>query len=185
MPHIINTNTGYCETHNKFEYIVLEAGSVTDAKLKANSNKLNKIQASLLPDQKSQSNPVYNAKLNSLPIDSFQVKVFEDNENAIYKHSSKSKLKSKPKRILVENEMVFFIFYLFFGGIIKCILYFLISKNLQSNSSIAFHQKERCCYIIKVISQFIKQIFVRIFRRLFVVVETSSFFKHHHMLWLL
>lgn len=108
MPHIINTNTGYCETHQQFEYVVLQAGG-TGASNSSKPN--NKVQSSQSPNLKDMT-IIKEKQTPPLPNpDQFQVKIFEDKENAIYKHSSKSKLKSQPRRILVEKEMVSFYYF--------------------------------------------------------------------------
>ena len=108
MPHIINTNTGYCETHKEYEYVVMQAGSAGVS----SSTKPNKIIQDSSSTHRKDIAITKDPQLFPLPHpDHFQVKVFEDKENAIYKHPNKSKLKSQPKRILVEKE-VFLIFLL-------------------------------------------------------------------------
>ena len=103
MPHIINTNTGYCETHKQFEYVVLQAGGTGISK----SGKLNdKGVTSPLPYVNDKKALKETQNTPPLTIEQFQTKVFEDNENTIYKNPSKSKLKSQPKRILVEKNEV-------------------------------------------------------------------------------
>lgn len=103
MPHIIDTSNGFCETHNQFEYTVLEAGKVKRAFSDDDFNRINYNY----PDKN------YNSSATTITAPNlFQVKFYPDNENYTFKQQPKTKI--HPQRLLIENEVSDRIFNFFF-----------------------------------------------------------------------
>ena len=97
MPHVIDTNTGYCETHRQFEYTVLEAGRANPVFSGGGGSYNNYANENVLADS---SATAVNPNL-------FQIKFYPDNtESSVYTQPIPAKTKIYPQRLLIENEVI-------------------------------------------------------------------------------